>query len=308
LDESGVETTHKATGFPQNTRNLFAPLAFAAGFIVRPFGALVFGVLGDMIGRKYTLLMTIVIMGLSTFLVCVLPNYESWGTAAPIVLILLRIAQGLALVCEYGGAAIYVAEHAPENQRGYFTVFMQTTATLGLLLPLIVILAVQGYVNGNFPDVPLMKDGAAVLLADGKPSMVKAFNAWGWCVPFIGSIFLLAISLYMRLQMNESLAFKEIKEEGHTSTAPLSGAFGNWKNGKSPLAACLARSHSCQYLICSPRLPIQRSMLLIKHHDAKQRCQSSGFDSCRADFERDHSYPRACDCVGDFAITPIGQA
>jgi len=225
------------TAFPENTRNVFALLAFAAGFIVRPFGALVFGMLGDMIGRKYTFLMTIVIMGLSTFLVGVLPNYESWGVAAPVILILLRMAQGLALGGEYGGAAIYVAEHAPANQRGYFTAFIQTTATLGLLLSLIVILSVQGYVNGNYPDVALMKDGVAVLLADGKPQMVKAFNAWGWRVPFIGSIFLLAISLYIRLQMNESPAFKKMKEEGRTSKAPLSEAFGNWKNGKIALIA-----------------------------------------------------------------------
>jgi MFS family permease len=227
------------TAFPENTRNVFALLAFAAGFIVRPFGALVFGMLGDMIGRKYTFLMTIVIMGLSTFLVGILPNYESWGVAAPILLIVLRMAQGLALGGEYGGAAIYVAEHAPANQRGYFTAFIQTTATLGLLLSLLVILAVQGYVNGNYPDVPLIKDGAAVLLADGKPSMVKAFNAWGWRVPFIGSIFLLMISLYIRLQMNESPAFKKMKEEGRASKAPLSEAFGNWKNGKIALIALL---------------------------------------------------------------------
>ena len=227
------------TAFPENTRNVFALLAFAAGFIVRPFGALVFGSLGDMIGRKYTFLMTIVIMGVSTFLVGLLPNYESWGVAAPVILILLRMAQGLALGGEYGGAAIYVAEHAPANQRGYFTAFIQTTATLGLLLSLIVILAVQGYVNGNYPDVPLMKDGAAVLMADGKPTMVKAFNAWGWRIPFIGSIFLLLISLYIRLQMNESPAFKKMKEEGRTSKAPLSEAFGNWKNGKIALIALL---------------------------------------------------------------------
>jgi MFS family permease len=227
------------TAFPENTRNVFALLAFAAGFIVRPFGALVFGMLGDMIGRKYTFLMTIVIMGLSTFLVGVLPNYESWGVAAPVILILLRMAQGLALGGEYGGAAIYVAEHAPANQRGYFTAFIQTTATLGLLLSLIVILAVQGYVNGNYPDVPLMRDGVAVLMADGTPSMVKAFNAWGWRVPFIGSIFLLMVSLYIRLQMNESPAFKKMKEEGRTSKAPLSEAFGNWKNGKIALIALL---------------------------------------------------------------------
>ena len=227
------------TAFPENTRNVFALLAFAAGFIVRPFGALVFGSLGDMIGRKYTFLMTIVIMGISTFLVGILPNYETWGVAAPVILILLRMAQGLALGGEYGGAAIYVAEHAPANQRGYFTAFIQTTATLGLLLSLIVILSVQGYVNSNYPDVPLMKDGVAVLMADGKPTMVKAFNAWGWRIPFIASIFLLAISLYIRLQMNESPAFKKMKEEGRASKAPLSEAFGNWKNGKIALIALL---------------------------------------------------------------------
>ena len=227
------------TAFPENTRNVFALLAFAAGFIVRPFGALVFGSLGDMIGRKYTFLMTIVIMGVSTFLVGILPNYETWGVAAPVILILLRMAQGLALGGEYGGAAIYVAEHAPANQRGYFTAFIQTTATLGLLLSLIVILSVQGYVNSNYPDVPLMKDGVAVLMADGKPTMVKAFNAWGWRIPFIASIFLLLISLYIRLQMNESPAFKKMKEEGRASKAPLSEAFGNWKNGKIALIALL---------------------------------------------------------------------
>ena len=227
------------TAFPESTRNVFALLAFAAGFIVRPFGALVFGMLGDMLGRKYTFLMTIVIMGLSTFLVGVLPNYESWGVAAPIILILLRMLQGLALGGEYGGAAIYVAEHAPANQRGYFTAFIQTTATLGLLLSLVVILSVQGYVNGNYPDVPLMRDGAAVLMADGNPTMIKAFNAWGWRIPFIGSLGLLLISLYIRLQMNESPAFKKMKEEGRTSKAPLSEAFGNWKNGKIALIALL---------------------------------------------------------------------
>lgn len=227
------------TAFPENTRNVFALLAFAAGFIVRPFGALVFGMLGDMIGRKYTFLMTILIMGVSTFLVGILPNYESWGVAAPVILIVLRMAQGLALGGEYGGAAIYVAEHAPANQRGYFTAFIQTTATLGLLLSLIVILSVQGYVNANYPDVPLLKDGVAVLMADGNPTMIKAFNAWGWRIPFIGSILLLGISLYIRLQMNESPAFKKMKEEGRTSKAPLSEAFGNWKNGKIALIALL---------------------------------------------------------------------
>jgi MFS family permease len=228
------------TAFPEATRNVFALLAFAAGFIVRPLGALVFGMLGDLVGRKYTFLMTILIMGISTFLVGLLPNYNSWGAAAPIILIALRMAQGLALGGEYGGAAIYVAEHAPANRRGYYTSFIQTTATLGLLLSLIVILMVQGYVNGNYPDVPVLDAaGAAVMAADGTPQMMKAFNAWGWRIPFLGSIFLLLISLYIRLQMNESPAFKKMKEEGSASKAPLREAFGNWRNGKIALIALL---------------------------------------------------------------------
>ena len=228
------------TSFPEATRNVFALLAFAAGFIVRPFGALVFGSLGDLIGRKYTFLMTIMIMGLSTFLVGLLPGYQSWGVAAPIILIALRMLQGLALGGEYGGAAIYVAEHAPANRRGYFTSFIQTTATLGLLLSLIVILCVQGYVNGNYPDQPVL-DAAGVALTnvDGTPQMMKAFNAWGWRIPFLGSIFLLAISLYIRLQMNESPAFKKMKEEGAHSKAPLREAFGTWRNGKIAIIALL---------------------------------------------------------------------
>jgi MFS family permease len=226
------------TSFPEATRNVFALLAFAAGFIVRPFGALVFGMLGDLIGRKYTFLVTILIMGLSTFLVGLLPGYQSWGVAAPIILIALRMLQGLALGGEYGGAAVYVAEHAPANQRGYFTAFIQTTATLGLLLSLLVILAVQGYVNGNYPDVPVLDAmGAAMSNADGTPQMMKAFNSWGWRIPFLLSIFLLLISLYIRLQMNESPAFRKMKEEGAASKAPLREAFGNWKNGKIALIA-----------------------------------------------------------------------
>jgi MFS family permease len=226
------------TPFPEATRNVFALLAFAAGFIVRPFGALVFGMLGDLIGRKYTFLMTILIMGFSTFIVGLLPNYYSWGVAAPIILIALRMLQGLALGGEYGGAAVYVAEHAPANQRGYFTAFIQTTATLGLLLSLVVILAVQGYVNGNYPDQPVLDAaGAAMMNADGTPQMMKAFNAWGWRIPFLGSILLLLISLYIRLQMNESPAFKKMKEEGAASKAPLREAFGTWKNGKIALIA-----------------------------------------------------------------------
>jgi MFS family permease len=228
------------TPFPEATRNVFALLAFAAGFIVRPFGALFFGAMGDIIGRKYTFLATILIMGLSTFIVGLLPNYYSWGIAAPIILIALRMLQGLALGGEYGGAAVYVAEHAPSNQRGYFTSFIQTTATLGLLLSLIVIISVQGYINGAYPDQPVLDAaGAAVMQADGTPQMQKAFNAWGWRIPFLGSIFLLLISLYIRLQMNESPAFKKMKEEGSASKAPLREAFGNWKNGRIALIALL---------------------------------------------------------------------
>jgi MFS family permease len=228
------------TAFPEATRNVFALLAFAAGFIVRPFGALVFGAMGDLIGRKYTFLATILIMGLSTFLVGLLPGYQSWGVAAPIILVGLRMAQGLALGGEYGGAAVYVAEHAPPNQRGYFTAFIQTTATLGLLLSLVIILMVQGYVNGNYPDQPVLDAvGAAMMNADGTPQMMKAFNAWGWRIPFLGSIFLLLVSLYIRLQMNESPAFKKMKEEGAQSKAPLREAFGQWKNAKIALIALL---------------------------------------------------------------------
>lgn len=219
------------TAFPEATRNVFALLAFAAGFLVRPFGALVFGALGDLIGRKYTFLMTIMIMGLSTFLVGLLPGYASWGAAAPIILIVLRMLQGLALGGEYGGAAVYVAEHAPANRRGYFTAFIQTTATLGLLLSLIVILAVQGYVNGNWDPSPVLDAaGAAVMNPDGTPKMIKAFDLWGWRIPFLGSIVLLLISLYIRMQMNESPAFKKMKEEGAASKAPLREAFGPGRN------------------------------------------------------------------------------
>ncbi|WP_246849185.1 MFS transporter [Rubellimicrobium arenae] len=226
------------TPFPEATRNVFALLAFAAGFIVRPFGALVFGALGDLVGRKYTFLMTILIMGASTFLVGLLPNYYQWGVAAPVILIALRMLQGLALGGEYGGAAVYVAEHAPIGRRGYYTAFIQTTATLGLLLSLIVIISVQGYVNGNYADQPVLDAaGAAMMNADGTPMMQKAFNAWGWRIPFLGSVILLLVSLYIRLQMHESPAFKKMKEEGTASKAPLKEAFGNWKNGKFALIA-----------------------------------------------------------------------
>ena len=214
--------------YPEATRNVFALLAFAAGFLVRPFGALVFGRLGDLIGRKYTFLITISIMGASTFLVGILPSYETIGWAAPVALILLRMAQGLALGGEYGGAAIYVAEHAPQGRRGFYTSFIQTTATMGLLLSLVVILFTQIYVNANY---------AEVVLANG--TKLTPFAAWGWRIPFIVSVLLLLISLYIRLQMNESPAFLKMKQEGTLSKAPLAEAFGQWKNAKIALFALL---------------------------------------------------------------------
>ena len=192
---------------------IFALLAFAAGFIVRPFGALVFGRLGDMIGRKYTFLVTILIMGISTFIVGILPNYASIGVAAPIILIILRLLQGLALGGEYGGAATYVAEHAPHGKRGAYTAWIQTTATLGLFLSLLVILGTRTVM------------GEAV------------FNDWGWRIPFLVSILLLGISVWIRMQLSESPAFQKMKAEGKTSKAPLSESFGQWKNLKIVLIA-----------------------------------------------------------------------
>ena len=201
--------------YPEATRNIFALLAFAAGFLVRPFGALVFGRIGDLVGRKYTFLVTILIMGLSTFLVGILPGSASWGFAAPVILIALRMLQGLALGGEYGGAATYVAEHAPNDRRGFYTSWIQTTATLGLFLSLIVILVVQNWL--------------------GK----EAFAAWGWRIPFILSFVLLGISVWIRLSLSESPAFKKMKEEGKGSKAPLSEAFGQWKNARIALLALL---------------------------------------------------------------------
>ena len=212
--------------YPEATRNVFALLAFAAGFLVRPFGALVFGRLGDLVGRKHTFLITILIMGASTFLVGCLPSYESIGFMAPVVLIALRMAQGLALGGEYGGAAIYVAEHAPANKRGFFTSWIQTTATLGLLLSLIIIMFTQIYVNANYPEV-----------ATAAGAKITPFAAWGWRIPFLVSILLLAVSVWIRLQMQESPAFKKMKEEGSLSKAPLTEAFGQWKNAKIALLA-----------------------------------------------------------------------
>nr|WP_297356766.1 MFS transporter [uncultured Caldimonas sp.] len=201
------------SGLDPTSAFIFALLAFAAGFIVRPFGALVFGRLGDMIGRKYTFLVTILLMGLSTFIVGILPTYASIGVAAPVVLIVLRLLQGLALGGEYGGAATYVAEHAPHGRRGAYTAWIQTTATLGLFLSLMVIL------------------GTRTLVGE------EAFNAWGWRVPFIVSIVLLGISVWIRMSMNESPAFQKMKSEGKTSKAPLSESFGQWKNLKIVILA-----------------------------------------------------------------------
>ena len=211
------------SSFDLNTRNIFALLAFAAGFLVRPFGALFFGRLGDLIGRKATFLITILIMGLSTFLVGLLPDYNTIGWVAPVVLIALRMLQGLALGGEYGGAAVYVAEHAPPGRRGFYTSWIQTTATLGLLLSLVVILALRQSMTAQ--------------------EFASTFNIGvfglkgGWRLPFLGSILLLIVSVFIRLSMNESPAFQKMKEEGTRSKAPLSEAFGNWANGKVVLIA-----------------------------------------------------------------------
>jgi MFS family permease len=195
-------------GVNDTTAYIFALMAFAAGFAVRPFGALVFGRLGDMIGRKYTFLITILIMGGSTAVVGLLPGYASIGIAAPTILIGLRLLQGLALGGEYGGAATYVAEHAPQGKRGLYTSFIQTTATLGLFLSLLVIWTTRNSV--------------------GK----EVFEAWAWRIPFLVSILLLIVSVYIRMQLNESPAFKKMKEEGKHSKAPLTESFARWPNLK----------------------------------------------------------------------------
>jgi len=203
------------SSYPPATRDIFALLAFAAGFLVRPFGAIVFGRIGDIVGRKYTFLVTILIMGLSTFIVGMLPNAETIGFAAPVILIGLRLLQGLALGGEYGGAATYVAEHAPNGKRGYYTSFIQTTATLGLFLSLLVILFTR--------------------TATGEAE----FARWGWRVPFLVSVLLLGVSVWIRLRLNESPVFQKMKDEGKSSKAPLTEAFGNWSNGKIVLLALL---------------------------------------------------------------------
>jgi MFS family permease len=207
----------------ESTRNIFTLLAFAAGFAVRPFGAIVFGRLGDMVGRKYTFLATIVIMGVSTFVLAFLPGYATWGIFAPICLIALRLLQGLALGGEYGGAATYVAEHAPNGRRGFYTSWIQTTATVGLMLALMVILATRFVAGG----------GAFT------PEGEQAFGSeWGgWRIPFAFSGVLLAVSVWIRLKLNESPVFQRIKAEGKTSKAPLRESFAQWGNLRLVLLA-----------------------------------------------------------------------
>ena len=185
---------------PPNVGFIFALLAFAAGFAVRPFGALIFGRLGDLVGRKYTFLITMSLMGIGTFFIGLLPGYGSWGIAAPIVLIALRLVQGLALGGEYGGAAIYVAEHAPANKRGYYTSWIQTTATLGLFMALLLILGIRTWMGE------------------------AAFGDWGWRIPFLLSAILLAVSIWIRLKLNESPLFRRMVEEGKQSKRPLTEA------------------------------------------------------------------------------------
>src|SRR5271168_755184 len=198
---------------PPNVGFIFALLAFAAGFAVRPFGALIFGRLGDLVGRKYTFLITMTLMGVGTFFIGLLPGYASWGIAAPVVLIGLRLVQGLALGGEYGGAATYVAEHAPQGKRGYYTSWIQTTATLGLFLALLLILGIRTSMGE------------------------ESFGAWGWRLPFLLSAILLAVSLWIRLKLNESPLFKRMVEEGKQSKRPLTEAFGQWDNLKIAILA-----------------------------------------------------------------------
>src|SRR5690606_19005593 len=210
---AAVIAVHFFSALPPGSAFIMALLTFAAGFAVRPFGAIFFGRLGDLIGRKHTFLITILIMGASTFLVGLLPTYATIGIAAPILLVLLRCLQGLALGGEYGGAATYVAEHAPPGKRGLYTSFIQTTATIGLFLSLLVIL------------------GCRLLLG------AEAFADWGWRIPFLISFILLLVSVWIRLKLAESPLFQKMKEEGTRSKAPLKESFGTWSNGKIVLLA-----------------------------------------------------------------------
>jgi len=212
---ASVITTQFFSGVNETTGFILALAAFAAGFAVRPFGALVFGRIGDIVGRKYTFLVTMGLMGASTFAVGLLPSYATAGVAAPIMLVALRLLQGLALGGEYGGAATYVAEHAPEGKRGFYTSFIQTTATLGLFAALLVVIGLRTWLGE------------------------EAFADWGWRLPFLLSAILLVISLWIRLQLNESPVFREMKAQGKTSKAPLTEAFGHWRNARWVLVALL---------------------------------------------------------------------
>ncbi len=208
-------TTHFFSGVNEVTGYIFALLAFAAGFAVRPFGAIVFGRLGDLWGRKNTFLVTMLLMGVSTFTVGLLPSYSTIGVAAPVLLIVLRLIQGLALGGEYGGAATYVAEHAPPGKRGLYTSWIQTTATFGLFLSLIVVILVRTQIGED------------------------AFKAWGWRIPFLVSILLLGVSLWIRLRLNESPVFQKMVDEGTTSKSPLTESFARWPNLKLVILALL---------------------------------------------------------------------
>lgn len=204
------------TGLNPTTSFIMALLVFAAGFIVRPFGALVFGRIGDMVGRRYTFIVTLLVMGLSTFLVGCLPTYQTAGVAAPIMLVVLRMFQGLALGGEYGGAATYVAEHAPEGKRGFYTSWIQITATAGLAMALLIVILVRSPVTGVGEE---------------------AFKAWGWRIPYLLSGLFLAVGLWLRLKLHESPVFQKMKDEGTSSKRPLSEAFGEWKNLRIVLIA-----------------------------------------------------------------------
>jgi MFS family permease len=206
-------SAHFFSGVNETTGFIFALAAFAAGFAVRPFGALVFGRIGDVVGRKNTFLVTMAIMGLSTFVVGLLPGYDQIGVIAPIILVVLRLLQGLALGGEYGGAATYVAEHAPNNKRGLYTSWIQTTATMGLFMSLLVIMGTRSSMS------------------------TEQFADWGWRVPFLASIVLLGVSIWIRLQLSESPVFQRMKDEGQTSKAPLAESFGKWSNLKLVLIA-----------------------------------------------------------------------
>ena len=210
---AAIITVQFFSGVNETTGYIFALMAFAAGFAVRPFGAVFFGRLGDLWGRKNTFLVTMLLMGLSTFVVGLLPSYAAIGVAAPAILVAMRLVQGLALGGEYGGAATYVAEHAPPGKRGLYTSFIQITATAGLMLSLLVILGVRTAVGED------------------------AFQAWGWRIPFLVSILLLGVSLWIRLKLAESPAFRRMKAEGRGSPTPLKDSFGRWPNLKLVLLA-----------------------------------------------------------------------